>query len=191
MYGNGVKLVCFEICGEKFAFNMKSLVEIVQVQDTEITPFFSPIPIIRGKWNYRGGTVYIIDIRDFFRLECHRTHIPRSSKNQREERAATDNSSSGDSSQEPPSKSVLVVNIQERKLGLLTDAVLQVVSLASFYQYPSMISTLPKRYFAGVTVIDAELVLLLEIEEFVKDYEFDALFGQIGESEMFSHSPMR
>jgi chemotaxis signal transduction protein len=190
MYENGVQLICFEICGEKFAFNMQSLVEIVQIQDTEITPFFSPIPIIRGKWNYRGGVVYIIDIRDFFRLECHRPYIPQSSKNQREERAATDNGSSGDSSHESSSKSVLVVNIQEQNLGLLTDAVLQVVALTTFYQYPSMISTLPKRYFAGVTVIDAELVLLLAIEEFVRDYEFDALLGQIGESEMFSRSPI-
>ena len=184
MNENGVKLVCFEICGEKFAFNMKFLVEIVQVQDTEITPFFSPIPIIRGKWDYRGDTVYIIDIRDFFRLECHsmdEEHPPLSSKNKREGREAKEQSS----------KSVLVVDIQERKLGLLTDAVLQVVSLTVFYEYPSMISTLPKRYFAGVTVINAELVLLLAIEEFVKDYEFDALFGQIGESETFSHSPMR
>ena len=189
MNEHGVKLICFEICGEKFAFNMTSLVEIVQVQDTEITPFFSSIPIIRGKWNYRGDTLYIIDIRDFFRLECHRIdeeHIPQSSKNQREERETGD----GDASQEPPSKSVLVVNIQERNLGLLTDVVVQVVSLAAFYEYPSMISTLPKRYFAGVAVINAELVLLLAIEEFVKDYEFDALFGQIGESETFSHSPM-
>ena len=67
---------------------------------------------------------------------------------------------------------------------------LQVVSLGTFYEYPSMISTLPKRYFAGVTLIDDELVLLLAIEGFIKDYEFDALFGQIGESETFSHSPM-
>ena len=145
---NSVKLVCFEICGEKFAFNMEFLVEIVQVQETEITPFFSPLPIIRGKWDYRGETVYIIDIRDFFRLECHRKD---------------ENVADGSVSKELPSKSVLVVNIQKRNLGLLTDAVLQVVPLAEFYEYPSMISTLPKRYFAGVTVIDAELVLLLAI----------------------------
>jgi chemotaxis signal transduction protein len=157
---NGVKLVCFEICGEKFAFNTDYLVEIVQVQHTDITPFFSPIPMIREKWNYRGTLVYIIDIRDVFGLE---------------------------DSLGKTEYSVLVVKIQERIFGLLTDAVLQVRPLAVFYEYPNMISTLPRRYFAGVTIIDAELVLLLAIEEFIKDYELDALLSRIGESDSLTH----
>lgn len=151
MAEEGVQLVCFELCGEKFAFNMEYLVEIIQTQDSEITPFFSPIPILRGKWDYRKKTVYIIDLRDFFGLE------------------------NGFGSSSDHAKSILIVKIREQLFGLLTDAILHVVPLGVFYEYPDMISTLSKRYVAGITIIHSELVLILAIEKFINDYEFDSL----------------
>jgi chemotaxis signal transduction protein len=151
MAEEGVQLVCFELCGEKFAFNMDYLVEIIQTQYSELTPFSSPIPLLRGKWDYRKKTIYIIDLRDFFGLE------------------------NGFDSPSDCTKSILVVKIRDQIFGLLTDAILQVVPLGVFYEYPDMISTLSKRYFAGVTIIHSELVLILAIEEFINDYELDSL----------------
>mgnify|MGYP001228243371 CR=1 FL=1 len=166
MNANGVKLVCFELCGEKFAFNMDYLVEIVQIQFAEITPFFSHVPLLRGKWNYRERTIDVIDLRDFFDLEKRlgASSLLTSEAVQPEEEKLAE-----DSRSEHPSKSMLVVKIREQLFGLLTDAVLQVVPLGVFYEYPGMISTLPKRYFAGITIIKAELVLILAIEEFIND----------------------
>jgi chemotaxis signal transduction protein len=151
MAEEGVQLVCFERCGEKFAFNMDYLVEIIQAQYSELTPFSSPIPLLRGKWDYRKKTIYIIDLRDFFGL------------------------GNGSDSPSDCTKSILVVKIRDQIFGLLTDGILQVVSLGVFYEYPDMISTLSKRYFAGVTIIHSELVLILSIEEFINDYELDSL----------------
>jgi chemotaxis signal transduction protein len=151
MAEEGVQLVCFELCGEKFAFNMDYLVEIIQTEYSKITPFSSPIPLLRGKWDYRKKTIYIIDLRDFFGLE------------------------NGSDSPSDCTKSILVVKIRDQIFGLLTDGILQVVSLGVFYEYPDMISTLSKRYFAGVTIIHSELVLILAIEEFINDYELDSL----------------
>ncbi len=158
---NGVQLVCFTICGQKYAFNMDYLVEIVQVQLTEITPFFAPVQIIRGKWDYRGELVYIIDVRDFFCLD---------------EQALTQGKKlAHEIMPSPTSKNVLVVRVGERIFGLLTDTVSQMQTLAMFYEYPAMVSTLPRRYFAGLTIINAELVLLLEIENFINGNELESL----------------
>lgn len=185
MADNRIRLICFDICGEKFAFNMEYLVEIVQAQQSEITPFFSPLPILRGKWDYRGSSLYIIDLRDFFGFE-ERSSKPifaktkegingtqMSSENEQYQRADFPE----ESIKEDHSKSMLVVKIHERMFGLLTDAVLQVLPLVDFYEYPNMLSTLPGRYFAGVTIIESELVVLLAIQEFIKEYELDALLS--------------
>lgn len=172
---NGVKLACFEICGEKFAFNMDFLVEIVQVQYTDITPFFSPVPIVRGKWEYRDTFVYIIDVRDMFGLE---DKMPNEQNGAADENVVPEQSS----------KNVLVVKIHDQIFGLLTDMVSQMQPLTAFYEYPNMISTLPKRYFAGVTTINAELVLILAIEEFINDDELEILLSRrIGEGTEATH----
>ena len=168
---NGVKLVCFEIYGAQFAFSTDYLVEIVQVHEAEITPFFSPIPIVRGKWNYRGKTVHLIDLRDFFGL-TEKKDSPQmgSEPSQLSEQLATKARSE--------TKNVLVVNIRGRIFGVFTDSVLHVLPLGDFYEYPALISTLPRRYFAGVTRIKADLVLLLAIEEFIQPYELESLLGE-------------
>ena len=186
MEENSVQLVCFEICGEKFAFSMDYLVEIVQIHQIEMTPCLLPIPIIQGTWNYRGTTVFLIDIRDFFGLDDNinkATFSPAISDKQQETKTGAPAEVITDQS----SQSVLVVKIREQVFGLLTDAVLQVLPLTSFYEYPNMVSTLPRKYFAGVAVVNNELVLLLAIEEFLKEYELDALLSRIGEPDESTH----
>ncbi len=176
-----IKLVCFELCGEKFAFNMDYLVEIVQVQESTITPVFSSIPFLRGKWHYRDNIIYIIDLREFFGLSNGFGALWQGQllgKSQEKHAQATQpdgDTHSQDAPLENPSKNILVVNIREHIWGLLTDTVLQVVPLGLFYEYPTMISTLPKRYFSGVTIINAEIVLILSIEELLNPYEIESL----------------
>ena len=185
MNENGVQLVCFEICGEKFAFSMDFLIEIIQVHQADITPFFSSIPIIRGFWMYRGKTVYLLDVRDFFGLAdaaetMTQKRFPRSSPEQEEEEQKRTEPTNG-------VYSILVVRIREHIFGLYTDAVLHVAPLLSFYEYPLLISTLPRRYFAGVTVVGTELVLLLALEELINEYELEVELSRIGEGNVPSH----
>jgi chemotaxis signal transduction protein len=186
MNESGVRLVCFELCGEKFGFNTDYLVEIVQVQETDITPWVSPIPLVRGKWTYRNKTVAILDLREFFGLEDAGA-VPADSK--LVESLSNQGAGEGQEGEEvpiveevlkkTPSKTVLVVRIREQILGLLTDAVLQVALLTEFYEYPTMISTLPKRYFEGLTIIGGELVIILAIEKCINEYELETLLSRI------------
>lgn len=169
-----VRLVCFELCGEKFAFDTKYLVEIVQTHYAEITPCFTPVPLVRGTWNYRDKSLYVIDLRDFLGLEKQEQGAvkPGSSGNPRQnERSEEEHHPSEDAA----TKSIVIVNIQDHLFGLLTDMVVQVVPFGVFYEYPDLISTLPKRYFAGITVIKTELVILLAIEKFLTEDELQSL----------------
>jgi len=166
MEESGVQLLCFELCGEKFAFNLDYLVEIVRIQPGEMTRWYSPVPIIRGKWNYRGQSLYVIDVREFFGLETP---------------AATRMQEAGtyDLEQERGTKSMFVVTIRDRLFGMLADRVLQMQPLIQYYEYPTLVSTLPRRYFAGISMREGELVLLLAIDDFVRDYEWESLSEQL------------
>jgi chemotaxis signal transduction protein len=188
MNENGVRLVCFELCGEKFAFNTDYLVEIVQVRGTDIRPWVSPIPLVRGKWTYRNKTVAILDLREFFGLEdAGAVHVDLKLVEALPDQRAEEEQERGEVPvveevlKKTPSKTVLVVHIREQILGLLTDAVVQVVPLTEFYEYPVMISTLPKRYFEGLTLIGGELVIILAIEKCINEYELETLLSRISE----------
>ncbi len=182
-----VQLVYFTICGERFAFNMQYLVEIVQTKSSDIIPFFSPVPMIRGIWDYRGKSLYVINLRDFFGLEEKPGEKIQDSQLSSQSKQDQQTNSRAREVRENLPKSIIVINIHDQMFGLLTDMVLQVVPLNDFYEYPDMISTLPGRYFAGLTLIDSQLVLLLEIQEFINDYELDILLSQKGEVENLVH----
>ncbi len=182
-----VQLVYFTICGERFAFNMQYLVEIVQTKSSDIIPFFSPVPMIRGIWGYRGKSLYVINLRDFFGLEEKPGEKIQDSQLSSQSKQDQQTNSRAREVRENLPKSIIVINIHDQMFGLLTDMVLQVVPLNDFYEYPDMISTLPGRYFAGLTLIDSQLVLLLEIQEFINDYELDILLSQRGEVENLVH----
>lgn len=179
MNENGVRLLCFDLCGEKFAFDMENLVEIVQTKPSEIIPFFASIPIIRGRWDYRGTLIHIIDLRAFFGLDGSRERVeiaPAASSHSQPEGTLEKERIL----QQRNRITILVVTIQGHIFGLLADAVLQVFPLIAFYEYPNMISKLPRRYFAGVTAIQNELVILLAIEELISNYELDTLLRGMG-----------
>ena len=157
-----VRLVCFELCGEAFAFNMEHLIEIVQIRPSEITPCSTPVPFVRGSWIYRATPIYIIDVREFFHLTGAKSSVHASTPHE-------------PASKEKRDKSMLVVQIHGRVVGIFSDAVLQVVPLGIFYEYPDMISTLPRQYFAGIIRIRETLALVLAIDELVSEYDLELL----------------
>lgn len=171
----GVRLVCFELCGEQFAFNMDHLVEIVQVYDADITSCVTPVPLVRGIWNYRQTPLYVVDLREFFGLTPQTQDQATSDRVQHQApEGAFDESATP---RKPIAKSMVVVKIQDQMFGLLTDIVLQVIPLGVFYEYPDLISTLPRRYFAGVSRVNSILVLVLALENFLTTYEIETLMA--------------
>lgn len=163
-----IRVVCFELCGGAFAFNMDYLIEIVQIRASEITPCFTPVPFVRGMWMYRSHAVYVIDFRDFFRLPCQaagRAPGPQ----------AADEQQSAATPPEQRDKSMLVVRMHGQVFAMFSDAVLQVVPLGVFYEYPDFVSTLPRRYFAGIIRVRGALALVLAIDQILGEYEVELL----------------
>ena len=179
-----VRLVCFELCGEAFAFNMEHLIEIVPIRASEISPCFTPVPFVRGSWMYRTQPIPVIDVREFFQLSDTQSSQVSSLLSATPLSQLADNGSALSGQQENQSvhastekrdKSMLVVRIRDHVLGIFCDTVLQVVPLGIFYEYPDFISTLPRQYFAGIIRIRESLALVLAIDELVSDYELELL----------------
>ncbi len=180
-----VRLVCFELCGEAFAFNMEHLIEIVQIRASEITPCSTPVPFVRGSWVYRTIPIYIIDVREFFHLTGKQqspVHKPTPYEptyshivNDGEILTGQNDKQALPAPKEKRDKSMLVVQIHGSVLGIFSDAVLQVVPLGVFYEYPDMISTLPRQYFAGIIRVRKALAFVLAIDELVSEYELELL----------------
>jgi chemotaxis signal transduction protein len=132
---------------------------------------------------YRETPVYVIDLREFFDLVQSPSSQMHSSENHvslhaDEEPAAPQSGEDGnhqDAVREKRDKSMLVIRVHEYVLGIFTDAVIQVVSLSMFYEYPDLISTLPRRYIAGIIHVRDTLALVLAIEKLLGEYEIQAL----------------
>jgi chemotaxis signal transduction protein len=165
MRESAVRCVCFDLCGEAFAFDMEHLIEIVQIRSSEITPCFTPVPFVRGIWLYRTQAIPVIDVREFFHLSAP----------PRIDRPAEPHA--GQPAPEKRDHSMLVVRIREQTFGIFSDAVLQVVPAVLMYAYPDCISTLPQRYFLGMIRIRHALALVLALNELVSDHELELLRG--------------
>lgn len=178
-----VRLVCFELCGQAFAFNMDNLIEIVQIRASEITPCFTPVPVVRGTWMYREKPIYVIDLREFFNLNGHpltKSLAMESETIEHPEEDEPDVQSEGESEPsqiltEKRENSMLVIQVRGHILGMFTDSVLQVVPLGMFYEFPDLISTLPRRYFAGIIRVRNTLALVMALEELLSEYAIESL----------------
>ena len=178
-----VRLVCFELCGQAFAFNMDNLIEIVQIRASEITPCFTPVPVVRGTWMYREKPIYVIDLREFFNLNGHpltKSLAMESETIDHPEEDEPDVQSEGESEPsqiltEKRENSMLVIQVRGHILGMFTDSVLQVVPLGMFYEFPDLISTLPRRYFAGIIRVRNTLALVMALEELLSEYAIESL----------------
>jgi len=148
-------LVYFDIRQNKFAVKMRALVEVIPGVDYREEP--SAVPIIRGKWSYRGKEIFIIDLKEFFGLgPPFEEASPRGKKF----------SDKG---------SLLILKIRGRLMGLLVDQVHKVVASKKIYPYPPMASTLEGRYFEGVAKIQNDLVIVLNEQNLVDDRELEVL----------------
>lgn len=176
----GVRLVCFTLCGELFAFDMEYLIEIVQARPSEIHYCITPVPLVRGTWYYRDAPVYVLDFRELFHLE--EPPPPVSSfaalspiHNDTFSHPQEQRTHYAKDPQKNSARSMLLVRIRGQLFALLSDTILQVVPLRVFYEYPDFISTLPRRYFAGITRVHERLVIILAVDELLWDYEIESL----------------
>ncbi len=129
--------VAFSLAGEVFALPVAPIREVVRVASITRVPH-APKPI-RGVTNRRGRVIPVIDLR--LRIELPPTELGRASR-------------------------VIVVSSRGRLLGLLVDAVHQVIhiDLEQVQAPPDDVMTVQSDYLSGVYHLDDQLILLLDID---------------------------
>ncbi len=129
--------IAFSLAGEVFALPVTPVREVVRVSSITRVPH-APRPI-RGVTNRRGRVIPVIDLR--LRIELPAADLGRASR-------------------------VIVVSSRGRLLGLLVDAVHQVVHIdvAKVQPPPDDVMTVQSDYLSGVYHLDDQLILLVDID---------------------------
>ncbi len=129
--------VAFRLAGETFALPVEPVREVVRVASITRVPH-APTPI-RGVTNMRGRVIPVIDLR--LRIELPQADLDRASR-------------------------VIVVSSRGRLLGLLVDAVDQVIhiDLEKAQPPPDDVMTVQSDYISGVYHLEDQLILLLDID---------------------------
>lgn len=129
--------VTFDLAGEVFALPVKPIRQVMRISGITRVPH-APQPI-RGVTNLRGRVIPVIDLRQRIGLpqaELEKTHR------------------------------IIVVTARHRLIGLLVDAVRQVVHLDTLQIQPPPedVMTVQSDYISGIVQLERGLILLLDVE---------------------------
>ncbi len=138
------QIVTFTIDTEEYGL------EILKVQEVVRLPHITRLPrapvFIKGVINLRGNIIPIIDLREKFGLKS-------------EEYTETTR--------------VIIVEVVDKRLGMVVDNVSQVVRVpaSSIAPPPPMISGEANQYLAGVVRLDERLIIMLNVENILSHDE--------------------
>lgn len=132
-------------------------IDILKVQEIRNCERMTRIPsapaFVTGVTNLRGVIVPIIDLRLRFKLSTVHEDI------------------------QPV---VIVLNLDERVVGVVVDGVVDVITLNNeqIKPTPDMASVLSERYLAGLGVADGRMIILVDIEKLLSTDELELLHFQ-------------
>lgn len=142
------QLVVFDLAGEVYGVDISSVREIIRMQAVTHVP--NAPDFVEGVINLRGRVIPILDLRRRFGL--------RVSEETRESR-------------------VVVVDIAGQNIGIIVDAVIEVLRLAADAIEPasSLITTEDCYYLEGIAKLDGKLLILLDLNLVLSTDEHAAL----------------
>ena len=129
-------LVTFKLGKEEYGVDINSVQEIIRA--TDITPVPGAPVHVRGVINLRGKIIPVVDLRKRFSL------------------AAVDASDD---------QRIVVVELGEKRLGMLVDSVSQVIKLSSsiIEEMPEEATNIDENYIRGVGKLDSRLIIILDL----------------------------
>ncbi len=133
-----IQLVVFSIGKELYGVGIEAVHEIVKVPD--ITEVPDAPAFLEGVINLRGKIVPVVDLRKRMKL---------------------------DSRERTKSSRVLITENESRLVGLLVDAVSEVLKIQpeSVDAPPEMISSIGVQYITGVAKVEGRLIILLDLKK--------------------------
>lgn len=143
---NQIQLVSFKLANEEFGVDIIKVQEIMRLQ--EITRMPQMPGYVEGVINLRGNVIPIIDLRKKFRLQV-------------KER---DNQTR-----------IVVVNVEEKVVGFIVDAVEQVLRLSNdqIEPPPDVGLSIGREYLDGVGKLGDRLLILLNLDKLLSSVEGD------------------
>lgn len=143
-----VQMVAFKLENEEFAVNIQQVREVLKM--TQVTPLPQSAHFIEGVINLRGEVIPVVDLRKRFALEAQ----------ERGEQTR-----------------IIIVEIQDSKVGLIVDSVTEVLRLssASIQLPPARIAGTRTDFIKGVGKIDDRLLIVLNLEKILTTEEKIAL----------------
>ena len=129
-------LVTFNLGREEYGVDINSVQEIIRA--TDITPVPGAPVHIRGVINLRGKIIPVVDLRTRFSL------------------AAVDASDE---------QRIVVVELGEKRLGMLVDSVSQVIKVpaAVVEEIPEEATNMDENFVRGVGKLDSRLIIIIDL----------------------------
>ena len=142
------QVVSFRIGKELFGVYIQIVQEIVRVP--EITPVPEMPPFVDGVINLRGKIVSVVDLGNKLRLES--SGLSRTSR-------------------------VLIVEIENKTVGLLVDAVTEIIRIPpeSIEPTPDIATSVGAEYIIGVGKLPDKLIILLDLKNILRPEELKKL----------------
>jgi len=147
------KFLTFHLAREDYGIEIRHVTEIIGIQ--KITEVPDMPDFVRGVINLRGKVIPIMDVRTRFRLP---------------EREYDDRTC------------IIVVNIEEKSVGLVVDKVNEVAAIPEeqIEPPPNIQRGSASRYIQGMGKIEDEVKILLDINRLLYDEELEQL-GSLGQ----------
>jgi len=139
-----VQVVSFSVGEEDYGVNIETVKEVIKVKSVTRLP--KTPSFVRGVINLRGDVIPIIDLREKLGLEQQDyTEMTR----------------------------VIVVDIDEKSIGMAVDSVSNVINIAQddIKPPPPLVSGLSEDYLKGVGRVGDEIIILLNIDKILTTEE--------------------
>ena len=135
------QVVGFHLAGEEYGIEITKIQEIIL--PGEITRIPQVPHFIEGLINLRGSVIPIIDLRKRFNLP---------------------------SSERTDQTRIVVVNVGEKTIGVVVDAVTQVIRInrSQIEPTPPTVSAAGNEHIAGLAKVDHRMLILLEIDKLLR-----------------------
>lgn len=142
------QLVVFDLALESYGVDISAVREIIRLQ--EITQVPRTPEFVEGVINLRGKVIPVIDLRRRFGLTV---------------------------GEENKDNRIVVVDIGGQDIGVIVDAVTEVLRISSELVEPpsSLITTSESGYLLGIAKLDGRMIILLDLQEVLSEVEQGSL----------------
>jgi len=143
-----LQLVTFRLGNEEFSVDILKVQEIIR--DMELTRVPRAPDFVEGVINLRGRVIPVIDLRKRFGFEAGEKTVE---------------------------TRIIVIDVNERTVGLRVDAVSEVLRLPAdtVEPAPALVAGSGSDYISGVGKVDDRLIILLDVGKLLSESERNAL----------------